>query len=124
GLIGCAGSSENEGAPLLVMAAASLNEAMPEIVARFEESSGQKVGLVLGATGSLAAQIENGAPADVFFGADEATAARLTANGSLRPETERIYATGGLALVWRAGITPPASLASVADPIYETIAIA
>src|SRR5690606_13451736 len=54
----------------------------------------------------------------------ETTAARLAANGSLRMGTERIYAVGGLALVWRTGINPPAGLESVSDPVYETIAIA
>src|SRR5690606_17679857 len=97
---GCAGGSEEadgaEGGRLLVMAASSLNAAMPALVERFEARTGDSVVLVLGSTGNLAAQIENGAPADVFFAADEATVERLTASGSIRPGTARTYVVGEL----------------------------
>lgn len=126
--VGCAGGADNREAaadePLLVMAASSLNAAMPALIERFEAQSGDSVVLVLGATGNLAAQIENGAPADVFFAADEATVERLAASGSLRPGSARTFVVGELALVWRAGVERPASPASLAEPRYEVIAIA
>ena len=52
---------------LTVFAAADLAFAFKEIVPLFEKASGCRVTLVLGSTGTLAKQIEHGAPADVFF---------------------------------------------------------
>ena len=126
GLTGCGGAPDaDEGdGPLLVLMAASLSEALPEVVERFEEETGQEVTLVPGATGTLAAQIENGAPADVFFSADESTVARLADAGRIRRETMRPYAEGRLAIVWREGIEPPASLVALSEGPYEVISIA
>ena len=109
---------------LLVMAAASLSEAMPVIARDFEMRTGVGVDLVQGATHTLAAQIQHGAPADVFFAADEATIDRLVANGSIRGASVRRYVTGRLTLVWRAGVAPPAGLADLAAPRYAVVAIA
>ncbi len=114
----------SSGEPLLVMAASSLDATMPELIERFSTLSGAEVDLVLGATGSLAAQIENGAPADLFFSADEAAVQRLAERGLLRAGTVLPYAAGRLVLVWRDGAAPPASLGAVAGREYGTVAIA
>src|SRR5262245_7122598 len=53
-----------------ISAAASLADALKEIDAAFEKETGTKVKLNLGASSALARQIEEGAPADVFFSAD------------------------------------------------------
>jgi molybdate transport system substrate-binding protein len=107
------------------MAAASLSGAMPAVVEAFEGETGARVDLVLGATGNLASQVENGAPADLFFAADEMTVDRMIASGALRAATRRIYAEGGLALVWGAYVTePPASLQSLTDGRFAVIGIA
>ena len=55
-----------------VFAAASLTDAMQEIGAAYEKETGDKVVLNLGASNALARQIQEGAPADLFFSADEA----------------------------------------------------
>jgi molybdate transport system substrate-binding protein len=55
-----------------VSAAASLTDALKEIAATYEKSSGDKLLLNLGASSTLARQIEEGAPADLFLSADEA----------------------------------------------------
>jgi molybdate transport system substrate-binding protein len=54
---------------LHVLAAASLADALPEVAASFSDG-GTKVEMVFDATSRLAAQIEAGAPADVFISAD------------------------------------------------------
>jgi len=54
-----------------VFGASDLALAFKEIVPKFERVLGVKVTLVLGSTGMLAKQIEHGAPADVFFAADQ-----------------------------------------------------
>lgn len=71
GLSGCA----NAGSPheLTVFAAASLTEPFTQIARSFEDSRpGVEVTIVHGGSSSLAAQIVEGAPADVFASADEA----------------------------------------------------
>src|SRR3989304_4659249 len=66
---------------LMVFAPADLGFAFQEIVPRFEKSVGARVSLVLGSSGNLATQIEHGAPADVFFSADQAFVERLGGAG-------------------------------------------
>lgn len=109
---------------MLVMAAASLSGAMPVLIERFGRQTGGTIDLALGATGSLAAQIENGAPADLFFAADEVTMQRLAANGAICPSSVRTYAEGRLVLAWRAGLEAPTGPHALADPRYEVVAIA
>jgi molybdate transport system substrate-binding protein len=55
---------------LHVAAAASLSDALKEISLAFEKKSGAKLELILGASSTLARQIESGAPVDVFISAD------------------------------------------------------
>lgn len=58
------------GRSITVFAAASLTDALQEITAEFDKTSGITVRLSFAASSALARQIENGAPADVFFSAD------------------------------------------------------
>jgi molybdate transport system substrate-binding protein len=57
-------------ADLTVFAAASLKDALDELVRGFEPSAGYKTAVSYGASSALAKQIENGAPADLFISAD------------------------------------------------------
>jgi len=123
-LVGCGAEPDADGEPLLVMAAASLNEAMPEVIEEFESATGQQVTLVTGATGTLAAQIESGAPADLFFSADEETIRRLEQSGHIRSGSALPYAEGRLVIVWREGAPAPTSLVSLSEGPYEVISIA
>lgn len=54
-----------------MFAAASLTDALRVIAANYEERSGDRIVLNFGASSTLARQIEEGAPADIFFSADE-----------------------------------------------------
>jgi len=58
-------------AEVRVLAAASLTEALTEIAADYEKSSGDRIVFHFGASSLLARQIEHGAPADLFLSADE-----------------------------------------------------
>ena len=83
---------------LRVAAASDLRPAFPTLADRFERETGRRVGLTFGSSGNFFAQIQNGAPFDVFFSADidyprRLEAAGLTEAGSLYP-----YATGRLVL--------------------------
>jgi molybdate transport system substrate-binding protein len=86
-------------APLLVFAASDLGPALAQIVPRFERQAASDVTLVLGSTGMLAQQIRNGAPADVFFAANESFVNDLAAEHLTLPNTAAVYARGRIAIV-------------------------
>jgi len=83
---------------LTVFAAADLAFAFRELAPKFEQTAGARVTLVLGSTGNLAKQIEHGAPADVFFAADQTFVDDLLAKGALIAETRALYAQGRIVL--------------------------
>jgi molybdate transport system substrate-binding protein len=56
--------------PLTVFAAASLKESLDEAARAYEKQTGTLVRVSYAASSALARQIEQGAPADVFFSAD------------------------------------------------------
>ncbi len=56
--------------PVLVFAAASLKNALDDADAAYEKATGTKVAASYAASGPLAKQIENAAPADLFISAD------------------------------------------------------
>src|SRR5882724_4113279 len=68
-------------AEITVFAAASLTDALKEIGASYEKQSGDKIIFSFAASSLLARQIEEGAPADVFFSADEAKMDALEKQG-------------------------------------------
>jgi molybdate transport system substrate-binding protein len=56
---------------VMVSAAASLTDALKVIAANYEKDSSDKITFNFGASSTLARQIAEGAPADIFFSADE-----------------------------------------------------
>jgi molybdate transport system substrate-binding protein len=114
-----------DGRALTVFAAADLAFAFRDLVPRFEQATGATVTLVLGSTGNLAKQIEHGAPADVFFAADESFVDDLVAKGAVIAETRARYAQGRLALVTApAAPVTPTDVADLRDARIRRIAIA
>ena len=55
----------------LVAVAANFTKPMNEIVAEFQKASGHSVNLSFGSSGKFVAQLENGAPFEIFLAADE-----------------------------------------------------
>src|SRR5438067_5295139 len=90
-------------ATLTVFAAADLTPVLQRLVPEFEQLTHSKVILVPGSTGTLTQQIRNGAPADLFFAANEASVDDLDKDHLVRTETRAIYARGGLVLVMLTG---------------------
>lgn len=84
---------------LTIAAASDLQVAMPELVGAYEKKTGKKVRVVYGSSGNFFAQIQNGAPFDIFFSADMDYPKRLEAAGLTRPRTLYVYATGRI-VVW------------------------
>jgi len=113
---------------LAVAAAASLRGAAEELRRAFEaEQPGVEVALTFGASGAFFAQIQSGAPLDLFLSADREYPRKLVAARLAAAADERVYAFGRLA-AW----LPPGStlalegrgLAALTDPAVKRIAIA
>lgn len=83
---------------LRVAAAADLRFAMNELAAQYERSTGVRVAVTYGSSGNFFAQIENGAPFDLFFSADSEYPRQLVERGSAAPGSLREYAAGRLVL--------------------------
>jgi len=99
----CSGGDGSDGADVTVFAAASLTDAFTALEQRFE-ASGARIDVTLDFAGSaeLAAQIANGAPADVFASADEATMRRLVGAGAVDGDPE-VFARNRLAIAVQRG---------------------
>lgn len=72
-----------------VFAASSLTDALKEIGAGYEKESGDHLVYNFAASSLLARQIEEGAPADLFFSADEAQMDRIQKGDHIEKETRR-----------------------------------
>ena len=83
---------------LAVAAAANLTQVFQLLAPSFEAETGIHPVFSFGSTAQLARQIENGAPWDVFAGADAAHAQELDRKGLLTRGSRAVYATGVLAL--------------------------
>lgn len=118
-LVGCG----SPGRPFTIAAASSMQQPLQAIATAFTKQTGQAVTLSFGATGTLAAQIEQGAPFDLFLAANESTPAQLAQKGLL-VDTQR-YATGQLVLaVSKQAPVPVGALADLTRPEIKRIAIA
>ena len=84
--------------PLRIAVAANFTDTTRDLIAVFEETTGHSVAASYGSTGKLYAQIENGAPFDVFQAADSARPERLENSGSAVAGSRFTYARGRLAL--------------------------
>lgn len=89
----------SQAATVTVFAAASLTDVLKEIAAGYEKQSGDKIVFNFAASGPLARQIQEGAPADIFFSADEARADALDQKGLLVPGTRRSRLGNSLVIV-------------------------
>lgn len=84
--------------PVQVAVAANFSAPMQKIAAAFEQDTGHKALVAVGATGKFYAQIRNGAPFQVMLSADDETPARLEREGAAVVGTRFTYAVGRLML--------------------------
>ncbi|HMC31440.1 MAG TPA: molybdate ABC transporter substrate-binding protein [Candidatus Angelobacter sp.] len=83
---------------LRIAAAADLSAAMEKLLPAFEKQTGIHVSVSLGSSGNFFAQIQNGAPFDVFLSADKSYPEKLEQTGQAEPGTLTAYARGRLVL--------------------------
>lgn len=109
-----------------VAAASDLQTALPRLLKDFEAASGIKPAVSFGSSGSFVAQIQNGAPFDVFFSADIDYPRRLVMSRHADADSLYPYATGRL-VVWArndTGLDVRKGLAILRDPRVRKIAVA
>ncbi len=82
-----------------VFAAASLTDALKEIGIAYEKSGGDRVVFNFAASNLLGRQIAEGAPADLFLSADEATMDRLEKGGHVVPGSRKSLLSNRLVVV-------------------------
>jgi molybdate transport system substrate-binding protein len=112
-------------AELTVYAAASLTDALKEIASAYEKQSGDKLQFNFGASSMLARQIEESAPADLFFSADEAKMDALEQKDLLLPGTRRSLLSNLLVIVVPTDASAaPKSAADLVKPEFKKIALA
>jgi len=93
------GAAVTSAAEVTVFAAASLSDAFKEIAPLYTKATGDTLRFNFGASGALARQIKEGAPADVIFSADELRVDQLDKAGLLLAGTRRTLLANTLVIV-------------------------
>ena len=86
-------------ATITVFAAASLTDGLREIARDYQIKTGDKIAFNFAASSILERQIEEGAPADIFFSADEAKMDALEKKGLIEKNTRRSRLSNLLVIV-------------------------
>ena len=86
-------------ADLRVFAAASLKDAIVDANEQYRRATGRKVVASFGGSDTLAQQIENGAPVDIFISADEDCMDDLAKRSLIKPETRFDFLGNKLVLI-------------------------
>lgn len=111
---------------ITIAAASDLSFAFKELVSEYETASGNQVKLTLGSSGNFFAQIQHGAPFDIYFSADIAYPKKLEEAGLTIPGSLYHYAIGRIVL-WTRHKSPldiTQGIAALRQPSVKIIAIA
>jgi molybdate transport system substrate-binding protein len=111
---------------ITIAAASDLNFAFRDIATEYENTTGNHVRLTLGSSGNFFAQIQNGAPFDLYFSADIAYPRKLEEAGLTVPGSLYPYAVGRIVL-WTGKDSPldlSKGLEILREPAIKKIAIA
>jgi molybdate transport system substrate-binding protein len=112
---------------LRIAAASDLQFAMNDLGESFEKERGIKVAVTYGSSGIFFAQIQNGAPFDLFFSADTTFPKKLIEAGSADANSFVVYAYGRL-VIWLPPDSPfdltAAGFRTLLDPRIKRVAIA
>jgi molybdate transport system substrate-binding protein len=111
---------------LRIAAASDLQFALPDLAAQYEKQSGVKLAITYGSSGNFFAQIQNGAPFDLFLSADVSYPHNLVVAQLADVSSLEVYAVGQLVL-WippDSPLDPSGGLKILLDPRIQKIAIA
>jgi molybdate transport system substrate-binding protein len=111
---------------ITIAAASNLNFAFREIATEYEKASGNQVRMTFGSSGNFYAQIQNGAPFDLFFSADLEYPQKLEEAGLTVPGSLYQYAIGRIVL-WtghESRIDVTKGIGALREPTVKKVAIA
>lgn len=109
---------------LTVSAAASVQDALQAVQAAYQvENPEVTITDNFGSSGSLAQQVIQGAPTDVFLSASEQWMDELEFQGQIRPESRRDLLQNTLVLVVPQGQTAIADFAALNTPVVTKVAM-
>lgn len=126
GVLVLSGANLASAEEIIIAAASDLNFAFKELVAEYEKTTGNQVKLSLGSSGNFYAQIQNGAPFDLYFSADIGYPRKLEEAGLTVPGSLYRYAVGRI-VVWTGNdshIDVAKGLDALREPAIKKIAIA
>jgi molybdate transport system substrate-binding protein len=119
-----AGQTAHAGEKITIAAAADLKFALDEIVVLFNRAHpADQIETIYGSSGKFQTQIRQGAPFDLYFSADIAYPRALREEGFAASEVQP-YAVGRIALWNPSRDAGRMTLADLADPTIQKIAIA
>ena len=112
---------------LRIAAASDLQFVLPDLSAQYEKQTRAKLSITYGSSGSFFAQIQNGAPFDLFLSADLDYPKKLVDAGYADADSLVTYAQGRL-VIWLPRDSPldftATGLRTLLDPRIQKIAIA
>lgn len=111
---------------ITIAAASDLNFAFKDLVGEYEKATGNHVKLTLGSSGNFYAQIQNGAPFDLYFSADIGYPKKLEEAGLTVPGSLYRYAVGRI-VIWTAHesrVNVAKGFNALLDPGVRKVAIA
>lgn len=111
---------------ITIAAAADLHFAFKDLIPQFEQATGTQVKVSLGSSGNFFAQIQHGAPFDLYFSADISYPQKLEDAGLTVPGSLSRYAVGRIVL-WTRHDSPldvAEGLQALRRPSIKKIAIA
>jgi molybdate transport system substrate-binding protein len=114
------GSPASRPQPLVVLAAASLQEALNAEADAWAAQGHPRPTLSFAGSSALARQIDSGAPADLFLSADEEWMDQLDKAGLLRPRTRADLLTNSLVLIRN----PGSAVGRLSELGFEKLALA
>src|SRR5215213_7135266 len=120
------GVSAHAAEEITIAAASDLNFAFKDLVAQYEKTTGNTVKLTLGSSGNFYAQLQNGAPFDLYFSADIGYPKKLEEAGVTVPGSLYRYALGRIVL-WtgnQSKIDVAKGIEVLAGPTIRKVAIA
>ena len=124
-LLALAATVSTWAAEISVFAAASLSDALKQLAAEHQQATGDVVHLNLAASSLLARQIKEGAPADLFFSADEAKMNDLAKAGLIDTTSRQSLLGNSLVIVMPLDSTLTLkSAADLAAPAVKHLALA
>jgi molybdate transport system substrate-binding protein len=92
------GAGSVQAQSLRIAAASDLQFALADLAVQYEKQSGAKLAITYGSSGNFFAQIQNGAPFDLFFSADIAYPQKLIDTGFAESDSRYTYAFGRIVL--------------------------